>query len=234
MAEISRIGAAVDNTDVSDHEAYQSLLDNALDVEMGARDLDIKINHGIPGEPPLYARDELNTRISPADDLFGPAYRFSSLEDATLRILFWLLLSFTHPLICYCQSVVGAQTPGRTPITKRSLEEKANKLAAFYVGKTIRCLPYLGQVKMSPSGLHYGLLVAIQASRVYSHSRDRVRFLWVRDLFSTLQLAGFDYVERFRDISGAYWAETHRHNVFRLVSHRETVKKSKEPVQGHR
>lgn len=86
---------------------------------------------------------------------------------------------------------------------------------------------------MSPSGLHYGLLVAIQASRVYSHSRDWARFLWAQELFSTLQIAVFDYVQRFRDIYGPYWANTHKQNVFRLLSYRETIKKSKGSIRDH-
>ncbi|KAJ5948962.1 hypothetical protein N7454_002269 [Penicillium verhagenii] len=232
-AEVSRIAAAIDTTDASDHEACHSLLNDALNIEMGARELDIRINHGVPGDPPVYARGELKTRVCQTDDLFGPAYRFSSLEDATLRILVWLLLSFTHPLICYCQSMVKAQTASRGQVRERSLEERANKLAEFYVSKSIRCLPYIGQVDMSPSGLHHGLLVAIQASRVYSHSRDQARFLWTQDLFSTLQLAGFDYVARFRDIFGAYWSDTDRHNVFRILNYRETVEKNKTPIQDH-
>jgi hypothetical protein len=182
-------------------------------------------------ESPLYTRGELKTRISQTDVLFGSAYRISSLKDATLRILLWLLLSFPHPLICIFRGSVEVQMPSRTQITKRPLEDKANRLAAFYVSKTVRCLPYLGQVDMSPSGLHYGLLVAIQASRVYSHSRDRARFLWAQDLFSTLQLAGFDYVQRFR--KGPYWANTHKQNLFRLLSYRETIKKSKGSIRDH-
>jgi hypothetical protein len=55
MAEISHIAAAADNTDASDPEPFQSLLNNALDVELGARDLGIKINHGIPGEPAIHS-----------------------------------------------------------------------------------------------------------------------------------------------------------------------------------
>lgn len=131
MAEISRIAAAVDNTDAFDPEAFQSLLNNTLDVELGAPDLDIKTNHGILVEPPLYTRGELKTKISQTNVLFGSAHRISSLKDATLRILLWLLLSFTHPLICICRGSVEMQMPSRTQITKRPLEDKANRLAAF-------------------------------------------------------------------------------------------------------
>lgn len=227
MAEISRIAAAVDNADPSDQSLCQSLLEETLNVELGSRDLGLRINHGIPGDPPVYGRDGLKTRVPPTDDYFGPAYRFRSLEDATLHILFWLLLSFTHPLICYCQSLTSDKIPTQVKIKERPFEKEANRLAAFYVGKAIRCLPYLGQFGMSPSGLHYGLLVAIQASRAYTHSRDHVRFLWAQELFSTLQHVGFDYVGRFRDIYGAYWADSHKHNVFRLVKYRDAVKREK-------
>ncbi|CAI7664542.1 unnamed protein product [Penicillium pancosmium] len=89
LTELSRITAAVRATDISDQNAYKRLLNDCYALEKHHMDFYSQIQRNIHGEPPTYSRDELKTGIRSTDDLFGPAYRFSSLEDAMLHLFFW-------------------------------------------------------------------------------------------------------------------------------------------------
>lgn len=227
LAEISRIATAIDTTNVSDHDAYQSLLNECLALEKDHMDFYIQIDQNIDGEPPTYARGELKSGMLSTDDLFGPAYRFSSFDDAMLHLFFWLSLSFLYPLIRRCQIITMTDMPDYLRIDDHSTGDEAQGLATFYVGKAIRCLPYCGQKGMNSWGIFYGMLCAIQASRVYTHAKDWKRFLFSQDIFSYMELAGFEYAARFRDIWWDYWFDSRKHNVCRILDYRQLTEKPK-------
>jgi hypothetical protein len=218
LTEISRITAAI-NTTGSNRDTYQSLLSDCLALEKNHMDFWAQIDQNIDGEPPTYGRGELKTGITSTDDLFGPAYRFSSIDDAVLHTLLWLSLSFVYPLIRQCQTLAVADMPNSFPIG--DIEDEAHRLETLYVTKAIRCLPYCGQEGMNSWGIFYGVLVATQAARIYTHSKDWERFLWAQDVFISLERAGFDYAARFHDIWWDYWFESHQHNTYRVLDYRK-------------
>lgn len=221
FAEISRIATAINAIDFSDQAACQSLLNDCLALETNHMKLYLQVDQNIDGEPPTYARGEINTGIPPTDDLFGPPYRFSSLNDAILHNLIWLSLSFVYPLIGQCQTLVMADTLNGFRIDHCSIEDEPHRLSIFYAGKAARCLPYCAQEGMNSWGISYGVVTAVQASRVFTHARDWDRFLWARDVFTFIELSGFDNAARFRDIWWSYWFETDKHDAYRLLNYRK-------------
>lgn len=111
LAESSRIYTAANNTDVSHHLAFQSLLDDCLSLEESHLEFFHRINHNPDGELPVYARGELISNTPSTDGLFGPAYRFPSLSDALLHLYFWISLSFVYPVMRHCQILAHVDVP---------------------------------------------------------------------------------------------------------------------------
>lgn len=226
ITEISRITTAISRTDVSDHDAYKSLLGDCLALEKKHLDFWAQINpNSINGELPTYARGELNTGIASTDDLFGPAYRFFSLNDAILHTLLWLSLSFVYPLIRQCRTLAMVDMPNSRAAD--GAPDEAYRLSILYVTKAIRCLPYCGQKGMNPWGIFHGLLVLSQASRAYTLAKDWERFLWVQDVFLYFESSGFGFAARFREIWCNFWFETHEHDAYRVINLRKLVNEHK-------
>lgn len=233
LAEISDITAAVSRTNPSDYKAGKSLLRDCLTLKKKHLEFWMQINpNSVDGEEiPTYARGELKTSMPPIDDLFGPAYRFSSLNDAILHTLLWLSLSFVYPLLRQCRDLaMASDVPHSFPVGHA--REESERLSIFYVTRAIRCLPYCAQEGMNPWAMYYGLLVACSASRVYTHAQDWGRFLWAQDLFIYLERSGFGFAAPFRVIWWNYWFEKQKHDPVRVLNLRKPDKEHRLPIQG--
>lgn len=230
LTDISQVSADIGNTDVSDHEAYESLFNECLTIERDHMELYSEIGQNIDGEPRTYAHGELKTGVPPTDHLFGPAYRFSSLEDAMLHLFFWLSLSALYPLIRQCRI---HSTSG---INKRSQKDdaddaaKTHRLMIGYANKAARCLPYCGQEGMNTFGLYYGLVCTGHLSRIYAHAnvKDWPRFLWAQDVFSFMEISGLEYAARFREIWWNYWFTSYGQDSCEVLNFRRLAPKSKQ------
>lgn len=225
LTEISRITAAVRTTDISDHNAYKCLLNDCYALERHHMDFYSQIQRNVDGEPPTYSRGELKTGIRSTDDLFGPAYRFSSLEDAMLHLFFWVSLSSVYPLIYQCRIHAMADIPD----SFQNDGDETHRLLKFYVNKAARCLPYSGQKGMT-SFAYYLILCAVQISRVYTHDRDWERFLWAQDIFTFIELSGFEYAARYREIWWDYWFDSQRQDFWSILNYRQLTSKPKKAV----
>ncbi|KAJ5591672.1 uncharacterized protein N7459_002041 [Penicillium hispanicum] len=227
FAETSRIASAVSRLDESgaDHIAYQSLLDDCLALEKDHLNFYSSFDQNIDGEPPTYAPGEFNGFPS-TDELFGPAYCFSSPNDAILHISFWLSLSWVYPLIQHCETHARVDIPdGQSPIEDQSLS-----LATFYVAKAARGLAYCAQEGMGSWGTTYGLVFAAQSSHVYTHAKDWDRFLWAQDVFIYLEERGCDQAARLREIQWNYWFDPRKNNTYRMVDYRKFQDEDTAPV----
>lgn len=226
LIELSRIGQAVSLTNTTDHAAFKSLHADCLALETKQLDYWTKINPD--REPPTYARGELNTGISPTDDLFGPAYRFSCLDDAILHSILWLAMSFLYPLIHQCRVLTNSKyTLSHSSLLIDDSQDEAHRLSLSYVSKAARCLPYCGQKGMNAWGMSYAVWVATQASRVYTHTKDWDRFMWAQNALLYVESLGFGIAGQFYNMWGNYWFETHKHDPYRVMSLRGQVEKCK-------
>lgn len=222
LTDLSCLAAAVDNVDPLDHQAHQSLLDDCLALHK--RHIDFyKLISGASGDPLMYARDEIITGLPATDDLFGPAYRFSSIGEASLFICFWTSFSYFGPLFRRFQSLPVDITgmPELLRTDKRHPTNAANDAAAFYISKAIKCLPYCTQKGMNAWPMFYGILAMTQAARVYSHIRDWERFMWTQDAMRYCASLGLDRANRIREIWWNYWFQTDKHNFYRLPCYTE-------------
>lgn len=234
LTDLSCLAAAVDSADSLDDQAYQSLLDDCLALQKRHMDF-YRIINGAEGDPPIYARDELKTGLPATHDLFGPAYKFCSIGEASLFICFWTSLSYLDPLLRRFQilPMTMTGTPEFPRTDNRPPTNVVNDVSAFYISKAIRCLPYCTQEGMNAWPMFYGILAMTQAARVFSHIRDWERFLWTQDAMRYCASLGLDRANRIREIWWNYWFQTSKHNFYRLLCYTElTMTRSEEESIG--
>lgn len=186
----------------------------------------MKIN-GDDEDPPTYTNGELKARIPLTDDLFGPAYKFGSVGEANLYIFLWTSLSCVYPLVYQLHILAMAKTPDCLQIGDGFTDSPSNvahRLAAFSISKAVRCLPYCAQEGMNSWAMFYAMFSATQASRVFSHTQNRDRFLWSQDVVPYCASLGFGLAAQLHDIWRNYWFETEKHNYYRLPYHKELTK----------
>lgn len=136
-------------------------------------------------------------------------------------------MSLVYPLIYQLQILAMAETPDCLQIDDHSddfLDSAAHHLAAFYISKAVRCLPYCAQEGMNSWAMFNAMFSATQASRVFSYIRDRNRFLWAQEVVQYCSDLGFGLAAQLHDIWRNYWFETEKHNYYRLPYHRELTK----------
>lgn len=232
LTDLSCLVATVDSAKGSlDYDAYTSLLDDCLALEERHLRFYSKISdsdNGTYKDPPTYDRGKIKSRIPATDDLFGPAYIFISVGQANLHILIWTSLSLVHPLIyqvyTLAKDVSVPKVLQNNSIDDQRPRDVAHQLSASYICKAMRCLPYCTQEGMNPWAIFYGIFSAVQASRVYSHIRDRERFLWALVVVQFIARSGFDLAAQLLQPSWSYWFETERHNSYRLPFQKEVTK----------
>lgn len=220
LTDLSCLAAALDSAGSLSRQACQSLLDDCLALEKRHMDFYIIIN-GLSGDPPLYAPGELKIRIPATYDLFGPAYKFSSIGEAGLFVCLWTSFSYFYPVLRRFQMLSMTGTPESLQTDGHSSPSAAHDLATLYISKAIKCLPYCTQEGMNAWPIFYGIFAVTQAARVFSHVRDWERFLWTQDAMQYFGLSGFDRATRVSGIWRNYWFETSKHDFYKLPSHRE-------------
>lgn len=224
LTNLTRLAASIDKTDILNRQACQSLLDEFLQHEKRKKDFYAKFN-GHPGDPPVYARGELKSRIPDTCELFGPAYKFRSVDEANLYILLWTTLSYVYPLVRQLQILAMADGPECLRVPGHSPEKAADRLAEFYTFKAVRCLPYCAQEGMNSWAMMAGMIALTQSSRVSCHLRDWERFLWTQDVVQYCELLGFDRAAQLREVWWKYWDSTDKHGLSRLPHHKELANK---------
>ncbi|KAJ5257245.1 hypothetical protein N7478_013349 [Penicillium angulare] len=189
FTETTRITCVIEEFDQSNREICQSLLDSCIALEKLHEGLYPKIHQGVHADPPTYQAGDLDTEFPATDNIFGPAYRFSSLDDARLHMFFWLSLSFFYPVFYKCQILVMESQPGFVPtvLQGKRWQSDEHRLSELYAYKVARSFPYCGQKGMGTCGLYYGLQCTIQISRTCPHVRNWEGFVWATAFLNTLR-----------------------------------------------
>lgn len=225
LTNLTRLAAAMDKANTLNRQACQSLLDEFLQLEQQKKAFYAKFN-GRPGDPPVFASGELKSQIPDTCELFGPAYKFRSVDEANLYILLWTTLSYVYPLVHQLQFLAMADVPECLRIPGHSPKEAAHRLTEFYTSRAVRCLPYCAQEGMNSWAMMAGMIALTQSSRVFSHLRDWERFSWTQDVVQYCALLGFDRASQLREVWWNYWLTTEeKGDLSRLPHHKELAKK---------
>ncbi|KAJ5621564.1 hypothetical protein N7528_006347 [Penicillium herquei] len=208
LTDLSILAAAVNNPHLSrDPQVRKSLLEDCLALErrnlefyaqMSGRDADT--------EPTTYEYAGITTKIPPTEDLFGPAYEFSSVGKANMHIFIWSSCSLVYPLVHHAYVLAETETiPDILRAKGESPRQVANRLSVSYISKAVRCMPYCTQEGMNPWAIYYGMFSVIIASRVFSHNQDRDRFNWTLEMMQYMDQSGFELAARLYDMCQRYW-----------------------------
>ncbi|KAJ5683617.1 hypothetical protein N7462_006782 [Penicillium macrosclerotiorum] len=203
-ADFSSLFIALQDAGRSNYETRQAVLHRCLAhrdrvLEWYERSKDV-----IGGPPLLFSPAEpLHSSLHSTDALFGPAYRFVSLEHARLHIVFWTALSTLHPLISQAQSLVRPGDHGHGPVNV-DLEEDY-RLAEFYADQMCRALPYCLQGKMRSCGAQMMVWATSHITKTYTDLQRLEKFYWCQDAFRRIAMLGFDSAARLREMLLHRW-----------------------------
>lgn len=147
----------------------------------------------------------MNSKLSPTDGLFGPAYRFSSLDNARLHIFFWVASTILYPLIHRARYLV-ISPKSRAFTAKADQFQEEHLLSIAHADNIARSLPYCAQAGMNARGIIYGGYLAVrQLAKIYSDARCLDKFLWTKQVFVYMAGCGYDCAARGNEIVSDWW-----------------------------
>lgn len=215
LMDVMRLASVLRKTNPSDLQACQSLLVESLALQQRYEEIDANIL-GIYGEPSTYGREELKSRIPTTHDLFGPPYKFRSIGEAVLYAWHWKSCSYFYPLLCHLK--IQVLNLGETPEDGNYPQDPTGEIAAFYISKALRCLPYCAQEGMNTWAMSLGIFSVTQALRIFSHTREWERFVWAHQVAQYCGNMGLDRVARMQRKWWDYWYGTDEWSPVKLPS----------------
>lgn len=201
MSTISNFTAAINTVNEScDSHYYQNLIVDCLAhkekiLQWYSQDVSL-----IGGRPTIYPSNEkIDTALTPAGHLFGASYRFSSVENARLTILFWCSLSILHGLIAQ------ARTLAYYPRPVDILTDEDVILTEFYADEISRSLPYCLQRSMKAWGASLAFLGIGQICKIYMEYRRYEKFVFSQKAFRVIGDLGYDLAFRLSELLWYQW-----------------------------
>lgn len=211
--DLSILYNSIHSVKTMDDATYQSLLDEWSAIANRQEKFYQDLNGG-PEDPPTYSSGELQSKIPTTDTLFGPPYKFNSLNDANLYISIWVSMCYIHCLACEFQNFA------KDYLTTSKKEFPANSsplLAGLYIFKTLQCLPYLAQQGMNSWAMNFAIPALSQASRMFIHGADRERFMWTQDVSEYCVKLGFHRADQLREIWRNLWVTANGDDTSKVV-----------------
>ncbi|CEJ61445.1 hypothetical protein PMG11_09979 [Penicillium brasilianum] len=207
--EASPIVDAINSVDASDYQACQAVLAKCIahkDALLAWYTAHKKDFGGGPSE--CEPGTTLNPRLSPTDDLFGVSYRFSSLDNAKLHIVFWVALSISHRMIYEARGLVLSHSNALDIPTDRT-QDVDLLLSMFYHDEIGRSVPYCVQDSMKSWGFSSLLWGLSQLLNPYAEAGNWEKFVWCQKALLLGSERGYESAVRLSEI---FWAVWHRVN----------------------
>lgn len=209
--------------DRNDYEACQSALEFCLGHKQAMIAwYDQRVDR-IGGQPsPCAPGTVLCDKLPPTDGLFGPAYSFSSLDNATMHLLYWTGMILIQSLIYQSKSLVTFH--GKVTAADPTTDE-AFTLTGLYADQICRAMPYCLQPRMRLGGTHSAVACLNQVYKTYIHRRCRQKYTWCQSTYLHLASLGFESSRHLYESSIKYWelSEDPRLNMILSLSLRLTV-----------
>lgn len=202
--------------DRSDYEACRSTLEACL-AHKKAMVLwyDPTVDR-IGGKPTACAPGTiLCDKLPPTDGLFGPAYSFSSLDNATMHILYWTSMILIQSLIYQATSLVRFH--GKVMNADPTTDEEFT-LTGLYADQICRAMPYCLQPNMRLGGAHSTVACLNQVYKTYVHRRCREKYLWCQSTYLHVASLGFESSQHIYESSVEYWEISEDPHVNMLLS----------------
>lgn len=205
MADISPLFAAIGANDGSDLNASQELLVNCFKVKERMLTWWVSRKERIGDDPsPCGPGESIVTGLPPGDHLFGTPYRFPSLDNARMHLIFWAALSILQVLIgqaqcyLYTSSLVDLET------------NHEYLLSRFYADELSRSIPFCLQASSKSWGAHVSTFALAQIAKVYLDARDWEKFSWSQHAFRLCGDLGSDFSARLGELLECTWNPTEK------------------------
>lgn len=151
--------------------------------------------------------ERLTTRVPSTDDLFGPAYRFQSLDSGKIHTMYWTLLSIMHVVISRARNLVRVyDIDPFTPDVEDQFGDEDYLISSYWGDQIARAMPYHAQDCMKAWGIHsvaFALCQCCKASAVDSANWKKLE--WCQSVFSAFGEAGFESCARLREVFSGLW-----------------------------
>ena len=148
----------------------------------------------------------LTTRVPSTDDIFGPAYRFHSLDSGKIHTMYWTLLSIMHAVISRSRHLVRVYEIDRLTADVDEQYGDADYMMSSYWGDQIaRAIPFHAQESMKSWGIHSVVFAHFQASKSAIDAGNRIKFDWCHSVFLAFGKAGFESSARLSDVFSGLW-----------------------------
>lgn len=147
-----------------------------------------------------------DTCIPSSEPLFGPAYRFSSLDNAMLFIIIWAHLAILQPLKYRAHSLVQSQTSSPVEICPESqFEDMEFELPEAYADRIARALPYCFRESTKMACARYAMFGLCTASFTYFETGNRAKHDWCRGVLEYMAAHGFDIAGHLSERASYLW-----------------------------
>ncbi|KAJ5256545.1 hypothetical protein N7478_012649 [Penicillium angulare] len=208
FSETARIGNVLDKVNKSNRELCQSLFNDCQALEEFFKQLYPEIET-TGGNIPTYAPDELRTELPATDNIFGPAYRFWSLDEARLHTWLWGSISLFYPVFGRCIQFLNTHHPDLLPASIDLTEwgSYGLQMAAFYAYESARAMPYCAKPCMGTEGTYYAPHGLFNISKLCSHTRNWEGLVWCDKSLRIIERSGNDTAGRLREYLWNYWFE---------------------------
>ncbi|KAJ5112807.1 hypothetical protein N7532_000852 [Penicillium argentinense] len=199
FVNLSGLVASVEETDHSDHEVCQTLLQDCYSQKESIMAWYSSHKEAIGGQP--YVNAELKCHhLPPSTHLFGIPYGFNSLDCARFHMFFWMALIIVQSLIYQANILVLSHTHGTFPIDPTSHAEYL--LIEFYADEFCRSITFFLQDTVKVWGVMAVVAAMPHIFKPYIHLRRWDKFLWCQKFCCLLLERGLHMAG---SIAGAWW-----------------------------
>ncbi|KAJ5087897.1 hypothetical protein N7456_011513 [Penicillium angulare] len=156
--------------------------------------------------PELQSYFTEDTCIPSSDPLFGPAYHFSSLENAMLFILIWAHLAILQPLTYRAYSLVYLRTGSTGEIWFESrFKDMKFEVPEAYADRIARALPFCFRDSTKMACARYSMFGLCIASFAYFETGNRAKHDWCRGVLDYMAGQGFEIAGYLSERSSYLW-----------------------------
>ncbi|KAJ5679505.1 hypothetical protein N7462_007749 [Penicillium macrosclerotiorum] len=214
------------NIDSSDYDACQNLLHDCLAHReqtlawYGSR-LGVKA-----GPFECEKGDILCTGLPSTDELFGPPYRFLSLDIARAHFVFWSAMLTIQPFIYHVKAMIRAQTDMGSPIEPSQDDDYL--IAGWFADQVVRTMPFCVQDKYKLSGAHILIFLTGQIAKIYNDLGYARKMAWCLEAYGLLANLGFNAGNHLKELVWEQWGNAHKSDLNTSVK-----EESRRSVRGH-
>ncbi|CAI7666144.1 unnamed protein product [Penicillium pancosmium] len=164
------------------------------------------------GGPPIVCEvkdTRLFNKMLLENNPFGSIYRFVTLDNARIHILYWTAMNFAHTLVYRAQMMVVSANRAIFPSDNFPTDPSNYEsfvMASHYTDQVCRAIPYCMQPMHRIWGTHIVFGTIGNVFRTYIQRLNREKFLWCQRVLETAGALGLGMAFYFSGVANREWA----------------------------